>query len=94
MGFTNHGNAGARLRVSDDSATGGWVDLATTVNYGSGTGLAITFTGSSIVYAVNGTTAYTDSSINDGLRAPTGFFGLCSRFVLIALATVDNHHSR
>jgi PEP-CTERM motif len=73
IGFTNYGDAGARLRVSDDSVVGGWVDLATTVNYGSWMGLAITFTGSSIVYAVNGAAVYTDSSINDGLRAPTGF---------------------
>jgi PEP-CTERM motif len=73
IGFTNYGDAGARLRVSDDSAIGGWVDLTTAVNYGSWMSLSLTYTGTSIVYAVNGTTVYTDSSIDDNGRQPTGF---------------------
>ena len=73
IGFTNYGTGGARLRVSDDSVDGGWVNLNTTVNYGSWVGLSMTYTGSSIVYAVNGATVYTDNSIDDESTAPVGF---------------------
>lgn len=73
IGFTNYGEAGARLRVSDDSNPTGWINLSTTVNYGNWMSLSLTYTGSSIVYAVNGTTVYTDSSIDDNGRQPNGF---------------------
>ena len=74
IGFTNFGAAGARLRVSDDSVTDGWVNLSTTVNYGSWMALSITLTTSnSIVYAVNGVTVYTDSSIDRAGTQPVGF---------------------
>ena len=73
IGFTNYGTGGARLRVSDDSVDGGWVNLNTTVNYGSWVGLSMTYTGSSIVYAVNGATVYTDNSIDDDSTVPVGF---------------------
>ena len=49
------------------------MNLSTTVNYGSWMSLSLTYTGSSIVYAVNGTTVSTDSSIDDNGRQPNGF---------------------
>ena len=38
--------------------------------------LSLTYAGSSIVYAVNGTTVYTDSSIDDNGSQPNGFFDI------------------
>ena len=38
--------------------------------------LSLTYAGSSIVYAVNGTTVSTDSSIDDNGRQPNGFFDI------------------
>lgn len=65
LGFTSYGGA-SRFRVWDDTA---WVDLATSVNYDAWNSLAISYTGSSYVYSINGTTVYTDNTINGS----TGF---------------------
>lgn len=65
LGFTSYGNS-SRFRVWIDS---GWVDLATSVNYGAWNSLAIEFTGSAYVYSINGSTVYTDTLIDGS----TGF---------------------
>ncbi len=72
IGFTNYDGA-ARFRVWDanivdplgtSAFNSGWVDLGTTVNYGSWNSLAIEFTGTSYVYSIDGNTVYTDATIN------------------------------
>ena len=73
IGFTNYGSGGGRLRVWDEDVVGGWVDLSTAVDYGSWVGLSITYTGTSIVYTVNGATVYTDTVIDNDGRQPKGF---------------------
>jgi hypothetical protein len=67
VGFTDYGGA-SRFRVWDQD-NGGWIDLATTVNYGAWNSLSIDFTGSSYVYSINGVVAFTDSTIGGS----TGF---------------------
>lgn len=65
IGFTNYGGD-ARLRVWDDT---GWHDLTTQIAYDTWTSLAITFTGTSYDYYVNGNMVYSDSAIDGS----TGF---------------------
>lgn len=68
IGFTNFGGA-ARLRVYDGDVAGGWVDLATAITYDAWVDLAVRFTGSSLVFSVNGSDVYTDNTIT----GTTGF---------------------
>lgn len=67
IGFTNYGGA-ARLRLWDDDQ-GGWVDLATAIKYDSWNRFSISYTGTSIDYAVNDTSVYSDAT----LSGATGF---------------------
>jgi hypothetical protein len=71
IGFTNYDGA-ARFRIYDADTTNGWVDLANTVNFDDWNALSMEFSGSSIIYSVNGEVAYTDSTFN----LPTGFTAL------------------
>lgn len=68
FGFTNYGGA-PRLRIWDDETASGWVDLGVSIHYDDWTDLAITFTGSSYEYRVNGALVYTDPTVNSS----TGF---------------------
>lgn len=63
IGFTNQGGI-ARLRVYDGDITvnDGWLDLATQFSYNAWTSLAITFTGTSYDFFVNGTSVYSDTT--------------------------------
>jgi len=63
VGFTNYGGT-STFRIWDQDIAGGWVNLAAPVNYGAWNSLSIDFTGSSYVYAINGATVYTDSTID------------------------------
>lgn len=66
IGFTNYGNAGARLRVWDsDLAGGSWIDVLSLTAFDSWMALSIDFTGSSYVYRVNGNIVFTDTTISD-----------------------------
>lgn len=67
-GFTNYGGA-PRLRIWDDELAGGWMDLGVVINYDDWTDFAVTFTGTSYEYRVNGSLVYTDATINGS----TGF---------------------
>jgi hypothetical protein len=67
IGFTNYGGSG-RYRVWDDAAVQ-WVDLNTSVGYGSWVSFEILFTGAAYDFLVNGNTVYTDTSVNGS----TGF---------------------
>ena len=71
IGFTNYGGS-ARFRIWDEETTNGWVDLADTVNFDDWNSLSMEFSGSSVIYSVNGSIAYTDSTFN----SPTGFSAL------------------
>lgn len=62
IGFTNFGGA-ARLRVWDADVSGGWVDLATVIQYDAWTELSIALTASSYEFSVNGEVVYTDDTI-------------------------------
>lgn len=64
IGFTNFGGD-ARLRIWDQDSPAGWVDLVTApINFDQWNTLQIDFTGSSYVYSVNGSVAFTDSTIS------------------------------
>jgi hypothetical protein len=72
IGFTNRDpvtlNGGTpRYRVWDSVA--GWTDLPQAVTYDAWTNFAITFTGTTIEYRINGTLVYTDS--DPGIAAGT-----------------------
>lgn len=60
IGFSNYGGI-ARFRVWDDVD---WVDLASTVLFGEWNSLSLLFTGSEYEYYVNGSLAYTDTTVN------------------------------
>jgi hypothetical protein len=64
IGFTNYGGA-ARFRIWDENigTSGDWVNLSNTVHYDGWNSLAIDFTGSSYVYSINGSVAFTDNTI-------------------------------
>ena len=65
IGFTNYGGA-PRLRLWDDV---NWVDLVLPVSYDTWTSLEIKYTGTAYEYLINGSTVYTDLTINGS----TGF---------------------
>lgn len=54
----------------DEDTANGWVDLASTITYDAWTRLTISFTGSAFEFGVNGTTVYTDNTIDN---TTTGF---------------------
>jgi len=58
LGFTNYGGP-ARFRAWNDQGAGGWVDLASSVNYDQWNHLSITWDGTNYVYHVNGSVAAT-----------------------------------
>jgi hypothetical protein len=63
VGFTNYGGA-PRLRVFDADVGGdGWVDLPTALAPDAWVDLAMELTPTSIVYSVDGSVVYTDSTI-------------------------------
>lgn len=66
IGFTNYGGA-ARYRVYDGNV--GWVNSAVAVAFDAWTSFEIDFTGTAFNFLINGTSVYTDSTI-DGT---TGF---------------------
>jgi hypothetical protein len=66
IGFTNYGGA-ARLRVWDESAANGWVDLGSSIAYDDWTAFAIDFTGSSLDYYVNDALAYSDATLGGSI---------------------------
>ncbi|MBA3059431.1 MAG: PEP-CTERM sorting domain-containing protein [Rhodoferax sp.] len=68
IGFTNYGGA-ARYRVFDGDVSGGWVDSSVAVAFDAWTSFEIDFTGTAFNFLINGSTVYTDSTI-DGT---TGF---------------------
>ena len=63
IGFTNYGGT-PRYRVWDGNTANGWVDLGTPVVFDAWTAFAITFTGTSYSFSINGSTVYTDHTIN------------------------------
>jgi hypothetical protein len=67
IGFTNYGGT-ARYRVWEANIDA-WIDLPTPVTYDTWTAFEITFTGSSYVYSIDGSSVYTDTTINGS----TGF---------------------
>lgn len=67
IGFTNFGGT-PRYRVYDADTTG-WVDVATPVTFGEWVSFAITFTGTSFDYSINGALVYSDTTIG----GTTGF---------------------
>ncbi len=70
IGFTNYGTNGANdptFRIWDEDLNGGlgdWVDLSNTIDYGSWNSLSLLFTGTSYEYFVNGSLAFTDSTVD------------------------------
>ncbi|RPJ84202.1 MAG: hypothetical protein EHM13_05435, partial [Acidobacteria bacterium] len=54
IGFTNYGGD-ARYRYWDYMGDGGWTNVSTPVGYDAWTNFGILFTGSSVVYSINGT---------------------------------------
>lgn len=74
IGFTNQGgNARYRVYDGDVSANGGWIDLATAVNYGSWTSFQMTYNGGySMDFFIDGSLVYTDNTIGYG-DASEGF---------------------
>lgn len=68
IGFTNYGGT-PRYRVYDGNTVAGWVDVATPVDFGKWVSFAITFTGTSFDYSINGALVYSDTTIN----GTTGF---------------------
>ncbi|MBB1074246.1 PEP-CTERM sorting domain-containing protein [Rhodoferax sp. 4810] len=74
IGFTNQGGT-ARYRVYDGDVTanGGWIDLTTTVNYGSWASFQMVYNGGyDLDYFIDGTLVYTDTTIGYG-EASEGF---------------------
>jgi len=68
IGFTNYGGV-ARYRVYDGNTANGWVDSTVAVAFDAWTSFEIDFTGTAFEFLINGTSVYTDSTI-DGT---TGF---------------------
>jgi hypothetical protein len=63
IGFTNYGGA-PRLRVWDEDAPAGWVDLADPVLYNRWNTFQITLTNTTFDFFANGTKVYSDTTIN------------------------------
>ena len=74
IGFTNQGGtARYRLYDGDVAANEGWIDLATTVNFGSWTSFQMVYNGGyTLDYFINGSLVYTDATIGYG-EASEGF---------------------
>lgn len=62
IGFTNYGGD-PRFRAYD-TVTGDWIPIGTSVGYDAWTSLAVTFTGSSFVYSINGAPVHTHTDVN------------------------------
>ncbi len=70
LGFRGFANGTTAWRIFDDEG-GSWVALAgQTANYNTWYNLGIAYTGSSIVYTINGATVYTDTVVDPSI---TGF---------------------
>jgi hypothetical protein len=63
IGFTNDGT-GARFRVWDEDTVNGWVDVADHLDFGNWINLSIDFTGTSLLYSIDGDLVYTDNDLN------------------------------